>query len=212
MVPTSRVRQWLTIRSQLLRIRDHCRRGRGRRWTCCRRRRRYGRSCWSSRCRGIRRRSRVGRCRRTRRGCSRRGSVCRCSRCWRCCCWRSYCWSAGRGCRRRCWATASFQRRAMPNVGQVRTSPHSAKKSNWLENVVARRAPTFTPFPLEIRATVIGPHLLRMTIDTTVRGVDFRTANRHARRRCGINVATVLISLRVETADLEIRNHGHPQP
>ena len=196
MVPTSRVRQWLTIRGQLLRIRDHCRRGRS-----------GGGRCWSSRCRGIRRRSRVGRCRRTRCGCSRRGSVCRCSRCWRSCCW-----SAGRGCRRRCWATASFQRRAMPDVSQIRTSPHSAKKSNWLENVVARRAPTFTPFPLEIRATVIGPHLLLMTIDTTVRGVDFRTANRHARRRCGINVATVLISLRVETADLEIRNHGRPQP
>src|SRR5438105_3286349 len=73
-------------------------------------------------------------------------------------------------------------------------------------------AAPFAPFSLEIGATVIGTHLLSMAIDTTIRGIDLRTAQRHSGWRCRIGIPAVFIRLRIEASNLEVRHHRHAEP
>ncbi len=100
----------------------------------------------------------------------------------------------------------------MADIRQVRTSAHLTELHERLKNVIARRTPAVAPFALEIGATVIGPHLLGVTIYAAVRGVDLRTAQGHAGRRGGINIGALFVHLRIEAANLKIRHNRHSEP
>ena len=100
----------------------------------------------------------------------------------------------------------------MTDVGEIRTDAHFAEKNDRLKNVVTRSAAAVTPMALNIGASIFGAHLLRMTIDATIRRVDARAAHHHARKGHGIGVATVFIRLGIKTANLKIWHHRHAEP
>jgi hypothetical protein len=102
--------------------------------------------------------------------------------------------------------------RARANVGNVLAHAHLSKKDRSFKNVIAWRAPAITPFPLDIGARVFCAHLLAVTIDAAVRGVNAGTALEHSRLRHRIDVRAFLISLGIEVSDLPIWDHRQTHP
>jgi len=54
--------------------------------------------------------------------------------------------------------------------------------------------------------------LLAVTINAAVRGVNVRAALEHSRLRLRINVGAFFVRLRIEMADLPVRNNGQSEP
>jgi len=103
-------------------------------------------------------------------------------------------------------------RRAGADVCQVLAHAHFPEKYRPLENVIARRAAAVPPFALDIIRRVIGTHLLAVTIDAAVRGVNMGTALDHSRLRHWISIGAFLVGLRIEVSDLPIWNDGQSHP
>jgi len=73
-----------------------------------------------------------------------------------------------------------FRRRARANICNVLAHAHFPEKYRPLENVIARRAATLSPFSLDIVRRVIGAHLLAVTINAAVRSVNTRSPRDHS--------------------------------
>jgi hypothetical protein len=111
------------------------------------------------------------------------------------------------------WSRARrFRGRARADVRDVLAHTHFAKKHRLLENVIARRAATISPFSLDVGRSVIGAHLLTVTINAAVCGVNVRAALEHSRLGLRINVGAFLVGLRIEMPDLPVRNNGQSEP
>jgi hypothetical protein len=119
--------------------------------------------------------------------------------------WHRTCPAGGR-------RTFLFFWRAGADVRKVLTHAHLSKKNGSFENVIARRASAITPFSLDIRARIIGTHLLAVTIDTAIGSVNARAARDHSRLRHRINVRAFLVRLRIEVSDLPIWDHSQSNP
>jgi hypothetical protein len=86
-------------------------------------------------------------------------------------------------------------------------------KKNWpIENVIPRCAAAVTPFSFDVVCRVIGAHLLAVTINTAVHGVNARAAFDHSRLRLRINIGAFLVGLRIKISDLPSRNNGQSHP
>jgi hypothetical protein len=98
------------------------------------------------------------------------------------------------------------------NIREIRAHAHPAEQNRPIKNVIARRASALAPLALQIGARVIRPDLLRMAIDATVRDINATAAFRHSRTRRRIDIGRLLVRLRIEVPDLEIRNHRQAYP
>jgi hypothetical protein len=103
-------------------------------------------------------------------------------------------------------------RGARANVCEVLAHAHFAKENRAVENVIAWRAATVPPLSLDIVRSVIGAHLLAVTINAAIRGVNARAALEHSRLRPRINVGAFLIRFRIEMSDLPVRDQRESQP
>jgi hypothetical protein len=97
-------------------------------------------------------------------------------------------------------------------VRDVLAHAHFPKKHRLLENVIARRAATISPFSFDVGRGVIGADLLAVTINAAVRGVNVRAALEHTRLRLRINLGAFFVRLRIEMPDLPVRNNGQSEP
>ena len=113
--------------------------------------------------------------------------------------------------RRRC-RLFFFGRSAFADVREIRTHSFLSKHYRPIKNIIARRASAFAPFAIDIRGRVIGTDLLAVAIDAAVGSVNTPAALGHARLRRWINVGSLFIHLRIERADLQIRNDGQADP
>ena len=100
----------------------------------------------------------------------------------------------------------------VPNIRQIRTHPRFAEQHRTVENVIARCAAAFAPFPFDVRSGVIRADLLAVAIDAAVRGINLSAALGHSGFRHRINIGAFLVHLRIEMADLQVRNEGQTQP
>jgi hypothetical protein len=105
-----------------------------------------------------------------------------------------------------------LSRRARADVRKILAHPHFPEKHWPLENVIARRTAAVAPFSLDIGRRIIGAHLLAVTIDAAVRGVNARASLDHSRLRHRINICAFLVGLRIKIPDLPIRNDSQSHP
>ena len=96
----------------------------------------------------------------------------------------------------------------MPLVGKILTGPHLTNQ-NWpVENIIAGRAPPNSPVSFDIRSGVVRPDPLAVAIDAAIGVVDSPAPLHHAGGGLGINIGAFLIRLRIEVADLPVRDRG----
>lgn len=105
-----------------------------------------------------------------------------------------------------------FRGRTFADVGKIRTHAHFAEQRGPFEDVVARRAATLAPFPIDVGRDVIGTNPLTVAIETAIAGINLAAAIGHAGFRNGISISAFLIRLRIEVSDLVIRNNGETDP
>ena len=102
--------------------------------------------------------------------------------------------------------------RAVSNVREIRTDAYFPKQHRSIENVIPRCAATFAPFPFEIGSRIISADLLCVTIIAAIRGINATAALRHSGSRRRVHIGSVLLHLRIEMTDLQIRNENQTSP
>src|SRR5690242_14558056 len=100
----------------------------------------------------------------------------------------------------------------MANVREVRTVSHLSEEDDWFKNIIPRRAPALPPLSLDIGPPVIRSHLLRVAIEAAIGRINMSSTGDHPGWWKRIDIGSLLVALRFETADLQIRNHGHAKP
>lgn len=100
----------------------------------------------------------------------------------------------------------------MTYVCEIRPHSHSAELNWSIEDIIARSAPPFAPFPIDVGAGIIGSNLLAMAIEAAIGDINASSALSHPRFWRRIGILAFFVSLGFEMSDLQIwdKRKTHP--